>query len=179
MRLVLTMTSLVLLATLDVTFSQKQEEGLLERVTGVPDMELSNALQSKKFEGEGRLNLNQAAGSDRTAIEAKPIDARSYRETRSFLGIKNPWFGSKVVSTQPANLNSLTVPNAEKAFPTRTAAAKTSSDSGHTSPEATREVPTKPYLGKGSAQGALDPFSEAANRKLTVEDVRELLNKND
>jgi transaldolase len=44
---------------------------------------------------------------------------------------------------------------------------------------ARREQPVKvsPYLGRGSAQGSLDQISDKIDKKMTIEQVREILNK--
>ena len=104
---------------------------------------------------------------------------KSTRNVRSFLGLKNPWFGKKIYESNQASIWSKTlITNAGAEFPVK--AAKTERFYQADKKVSRREEPVKTstYLGRGSSQGRLDQISEKIDKNMTVEQVREILNKN-
>jgi hypothetical protein len=156
---------------------QEQEKGFLERLTKVPDMELANPMQKKAFKGGGALEVKAAGGLDGTFSSPGQIRAGEYRQTRRFLGINNPWFGSKIFETRTARTTATRPLDPLREFPTKPMASRTYGDSTRRVPEKT-PVPTRAYPVRGEAQGALDPIGEKARKDLSIDEVRELLNKN-
>ncbi len=104
---------------------------------------------------------------------------KSTRNVRSFLGLKNPWFGKKIYESNQATVWSKTlITNADAEFPVK--ATKTEKFYQADKKVSRREEPVKTsaYLGRGSSQGRLDEISEKIDKNMTVEQVREILNKN-
>ncbi len=155
---------------------QEQEKGFLERLTKVPDMELANPMQDRAFEGGGGLDVKDARGLDGKFSTPEEFRAGNYRQTRSFLGIKNPWFGSRVFETRTVRVDSSPTFDIAKEFATQPEASRPYIDSKREIP-ATTPVPTRAYPVRGGAQGTLDPVGEKARKDLTIDEVRELLNK--
>lgn len=190
---------IVLLAGAACCAAQQQEEGLLDRIqssrnkamqaindyysqpkpTLKRDRSLDSQFAGKKF-GEGKItNLSKKAELKRFRAESK-YASETYRTTRSFLGIKNPWFGTKVHSTESSPLLSKSlVKSLEKSYVIKDQApVEAFYQADKRAERHAREVTTKTFLGRGSAQGAIDQISEKANKEMTIEDVRTILNKN-
>jgi hypothetical protein len=106
--------------------------------------------------------------------------------TRDFYGSKSALAAEKSFGTTEANTRGkYTIPNADKPAATKTAATSDARESGIAA--ATRELPSahRPYLGKESEkvhtaldQTNLPKVSNELHELKTIEDVRELLNKN-
>jgi hypothetical protein len=169
---------LLLLLASAGSLASAQEERLIDRVTGAPDPEKASAFQDKKFESASDLKIRAAQGIDRDVSVDTSFDAGTFKQTRSFLGIKNPWFGSKVLDTKAAGLASRQVlKNVNTEVDVK----------GITEPEALLEqtqsadakapYSTKPAEVKGTAQGSIDSISNQVSKDMSVEDLRELLNK--
>ncbi len=155
--------------------AQQQEKKLLERVTR-PDMTLANPMQSRTFEGTGKLQSDKKANvSGRVGFADKTFIDDSSLKTRSFLGIKNPWFGNRVVDVRKARLEASVIPKAEAVYPVDKAEDR-KFDPGKAAVTST-EVPLRSFSPRGSAQGAIDSVSDTAKKDLTVDDIREILNK--
>jgi hypothetical protein len=96
---------------------------------------------------------------------------------KSLSGIKNPWFGRKTVETDKASLWSKTdIANANKSFAVDAAATREFYQADKKAGERLEPVPTRSTKVEPKAQGMMDKISSQKN--LTVEQVRELLNKN-
>lgn len=157
--------------------AQRQDATMLQRVTAVPDPQLVNPMQQKKFEGAPGLRLQKARGWER-AMSAAPYEARRLRPMRSFFGIRNPWLGQTVYPAAQAAIPQRGSPPAGSRPPLlRAEPVRAYPEAGQARHEAARQVAGKPFLGRGGAQGALDLISEAARRELTAEELRQLLNK--
>lgn len=158
-----------------------QEAGtkLLDRATAVPDMERVSPMQGKPFEGSRQVNLKKAGGFDQSAGVDGAFRTGSYRITRSFFGIKNPWLGSKVIDLKPANINpDFVVQNLDRAVVTKDLAdSRSALDAGKVANLRNEPVPTKAHAIAAGAQGAMDVFGEQARKEMSIEDIREILNK--
>lgn len=170
----------VLLAALSLAglaHAQKQEQKLMDRVTAIPDMKLVHPMQGRSFEGGGDLRPDRkASGFNRTAFASRSYDTESAKETRSFLGIKNPWFGPKVFDVKRARLGKHTIPKAEAVYPAEKFESRKYPQGPNTAVQA-KAVPVAAYNSRGTAQGAMDTVGEAARKELSVDDIREILNK--
>lgn len=159
-------------------FAQQDDKKLLERVLAKPDMSQINPMNEKKFDGGGFVLKKASSGASSFAYDQK-ASAEKYRGVRSFLGLKNPWFGKKIYESNPATVwsKSLFV-NAGTEFPVE--AAKTEKFYQANKKASRREEPvrTSAYLGRGSSQGRLDEISDKIDKNMTIEQVREILNKN-
>jgi len=155
--------------------AQQQEQKLLDRVTK-PDMTLANPMQTRTFEGTGDLQPDKKANvSGQVSFADKTFIADSSLKTRSFLGIKNPWFGSRVFDARKARLEASVIPKAEAVYPVDKAEDR-KYDPGKTA-VTSAEVPLRSYTPRGSAQGAIDSVSDTVKKDLTVDDIRAILNK--
>lgn len=98
--------------------------------------------------------------------------------TRRFLGIRNPWFGKKVYATDAAReLNRYVLADRDYASrPVETGAAR---DEGRSAVlrDATEADNSRAFALRGKSQGSIDA-SYPSGGALTIEEVRELLNRN-
>jgi hypothetical protein len=157
--------------------AQQDDKKLLDRATGKPDMSLINPMNDKRFQGEG-FSLGKKAADPSKFLYYQKLSAQKYHSVRSFLGVKNPWFGRVVYDSRQASLWSKSiVVNADKKVPVES--AKTQKFYQADKQAARREEPVKApaYLGRGSAQGSLDQISDKIDKNMTIEQVREILNK--
>ena len=161
-----------LLTGVSAAFAQQQEARLIDRLLR-PDMALTNPAQNKKFNGTQPTQFEKA------------VRTQSFDQGRS--RSPKPWANDRVLTPQQfathhfragdsaANISSrsqLTKSDTVVAAPTVTVGTRVAAESSETT--AGREYPdVRPFLGKGKSQKAL----QAQNRPLTIEQVRELLNK--
>jgi hypothetical protein len=154
------------LALATMGYAQEQERKLVDRLLN-PDAKLSNSDQNKKFAG----------GSD--AIPARSFSTKGFyisekKLTKSFIADRQAstsTFSTRGYGTKPATLpvapqvKSFQTQNARevspKAYPTKTYPARDFAGN-------------RPFLGQGKSQKAL----HQQDRPLTIDEVRELLNKN-
>jgi hypothetical protein len=152
--------------------AQEQEAKLIDRLLR-PNIALENSAQNKKF------------ANNRTTVVDKPARTQSFPVVQ--IGAIKPWTGDRALSPQQfstrhfratdsaANISTrsqLTKNEAVIATPAAIARTRVASESSETTP--IREYAgIRPFLGKGKSQNAL----RAQNKPLTIEQVRELLNK--
>ena len=161
---------LLLLIAFSFARAQDQESKLVERLLK-PDMTLQNTAQNKKFIADGAsINRKATVGtfyfqeksnsrsfSNTREFSAGQFDSRSFQGTRAVSGIS---------SQQP-------IGNSQLSYSTRTARVR---DAHNADKAATSRVfaGNRPFLAQGKSQKALN----RKNAPLTIEQVRELLNKN-
>jgi len=154
-----------LLALATASFAQEQERKLVDRLLN-PNTKLSNSDQNKKFVG----------GAD--AIPARSFSTKSFyisekKLTKSFVADRQAptsTFSTRTHTTKPATLP--TSPQV-KTFEARTRQVPSKKYPATT--YATRDFAgNRPFLGQGKSQKAL----HQQDRPLTIDQVRELLNKN-
>ncbi len=159
-------------------FAQQDEKKLLERVLAKPDMSQINPMNEKKFESGGFLAKKAAPGSSSFLYQQKASPGK-FENVRSFLGIKNPWIGRKVYDPGQENVWSKTlIQNKETAYPVESIKAGKFHEAERRASRREQPFRTSPYLAQGSAQGRLDQLSEQIDKNMTIEQVREILNKN-
>jgi hypothetical protein len=164
--------ALMTLASVPATASaQEQENKLVDRLLR-PNMSLANSSQNKKFAATGVMVHKRAPTKGFYAPE-KPL-AKSFTGERAFtpqqFAVRHFRTGDSVanISARSQLTKADTVYVAPAAQGTRAI------------PDSDRSVPTtsfagnRPFLGQGKSQKALN----AKDRPLTIEQVRELLNKN-
>jgi len=141
------------------------------------DPMLASSFGGKKFGGG---SFAPAGKSDTTAPfrYAQKFSSRKYETTRTFFGVKNPWFGRKTYNAGEASLWSKTVLEDDKKYPVEQAETKKAYQSDKTVETSRNVVETKPYLGQPTAQGSVSQIHDKITKEMTVEEVRELLNKN-
>lgn len=179
----------ILLALLACARAQEQESGMMSRLessrAGALDAmnnpkkkhpELASSLMNKSFAANNKSLANRTAGTGTFKVDKKMAAGGQYT-TRSFLGIKNPWFGAKVVTPKKADLwTKSALVNTDTKFATKTAGVKDFAGVDKKLMNRDEVSETRPFLGKGNAQGALD-LETAKAKNMTIDQVRDLLNK--
>jgi hypothetical protein len=149
-------------------FAQQEERSLIDRLLR-PDMELQNNAQGKKFtspavienRGTGTFSL-QPAPKEKQVTEPRKIVAKTY-ESRSF---ENGSRGSSSIQNREANLpGQLTTSSTNDIHETHDSHLKVADRSF---------AGERPFREQGKSQKSLD----RQNPPLTIDQVRDLLNKN-
>ena len=146
-------------------YAQEQERKLVDRLL-TPDTKLSNPDQNKKFNG-GTEAATRSASTKTFYVSEKKL-------TRNFVADRQARTSS--FSTRGYSTKSATVPTSPpmKGFETKKA-RNVSTNAYPAKKYATRDFAgNRPFLGQGKSQKAL----HAQDRPLTIDEVRELLNKN-
>jgi hypothetical protein len=164
------------IATLSIAassaFAQEQEGKLIDRLLK-PNLALENSAQNKKFANTG------------TTVFDKPARTHSFPQIQT--NAIKPWTGDRALRPQQfaarhfragdsiANISARSqLTKNDTVFTTPAAIAGTRVAPASSETAAVREYAgIRPFLGKGKSQKAL----EAQNKPLTIEQVRELLNK--
>ena len=174
MRLLLASALIAILALPVPLRAQQQERKLLDRIQR-PNMELTNPMQAKSFEGGGGVQM-KSANIGKTPYDAgKTANLKEFSEARSFLGIKNPWFGNRVFETKAAPLSGAA--NINSSFQVRDAAVGGFSASDKKARVASSDMNLQPFLIRGNSAQALDQISDKISKEMTIDDIREMLNK--
>ena len=153
-------------------FAQRQEGKLIDRLLR-PNVTLANSAQDKKFGGTQTTQFN------------KPARTKTFSQVRT--NAAKTWTGDRVLTPQQfaarhfrsgdsaadvSSRSQLTKNDTVIATPAVSAGTRVAPESSETTP--VREYAgNRPFLGKGKSQKAL----QAQNKPLTIEQVRELLNK--
>lgn len=151
--------------------AQQQEDKLIDRILR-PNLSLSNPAQDKKFEGTGTTSINKT-------FVAKSFSSDNARLTKEFAGSKS--FTSREFAAQKFSRSekaALAKANAEAAFARVQFQTEESSLVRNSSAQGkavkTSDYPDeRPFRGKGTRQDILSK----QNQPLTIEQVRDLLNK--
>ena len=155
----------VFLALATAGYAQEQERKLVDRLLS-PDTKLSNSDQNKKFNG-GTEASTRCASTKTFYVSEKKL-------TKSFVADRQA--PTSTFSTRGYTTKSATLPTAPpmKGFETKKA-RDVSTNAYSTKKYATRDFAgNRPFLGQGKSQKAL----HQQDRPLTIDEVRELLNKN-
>jgi hypothetical protein len=176
MRVLLT-TSLWLMM-MAFCYGQQQEQTLKERIDSTMDKwnaGMSSPLNGKKFNGSGSFEIKSSSDQKGSFFGGKKKFGSDSFVTREFWGLKNPWFGKKVFATENAGLWSKSlIANADTKYSVKSEPIKGFSSSKKKVDVSTEVVETKTFIPKPAAQGALD----ATKPQLSINEVREILNKN-
>lgn len=137
-------------------------------------------------------NLNQANPMGEKTFEAAPFASKEFGATRgysgvksattkefgtrSFFGIRNPWFGKKTYETQAARELTRYVLS-DKSFASRAVDTKAARDAGKRAAGVDGAVDTRDFLARGKSQKSLDN-TYPSGKSLSLDEVRELLNRN-
>jgi hypothetical protein len=161
---------LVLLVAFSFARAQDQEGKLVERLLR-PDMTLQNTTQNKKFSADG-ASINKKATVGTFYFQQKS-NSRSFSNTREFSArqfnsrsFQGAGAASGISSQQP-------IGNSQPSYSTRTARVRDAHDADKAA-TSRAFAGNRPFLGQGKSQKALN----RKNAPLTIEQVRELLNKN-
>lgn len=139
---------------------------------------LENSMNNKTFDGVGKGKFNKKSESGTFRYNQKPGPG-SYKMTRSFLGIKNPWFGTKVYAAEKADVESKSmVDDINRKFTDKQAKTSDYYQSGKAAPvQEDLRIKTDTFIAKGKTPGSTTQASERVGKEMTIEQVRDLLNK--
>ena len=150
--------------------AQEQEDKLVNRLLR-PDTTLQNSAQDKKF-------VAASIAQDRQARTGK-FNYQDKTRAKTFAGSRT--FAARDFSTHPFYSNrdipvpaGKTVLKKDLAFGTHTATNLRVATDSNKKAKSQDFAGNRPFLGKGKSQKALSQ----QNRPLTIDEVRELLNKN-
>jgi hypothetical protein len=162
----------LLLAVLCSASAQDQEKKLVDRLLK-PDMTLQNDAQNKKFVGDGSASINKRANVGTFYVHQKPR-SKNFSGTRDFATTEfysQTYRGGRTaheVSSQQ------TVANSKSAYANQTARGVSNAPQSGKKVSSRAYAGNRPFLDQGTNQKSLN----RKNEPLTIEQVRELLNKN-
>jgi hypothetical protein len=160
----------ILLTGFSSLHAQDQEGKLVNRLLR-PNTELSNADQNKKFTAD-RVSVEKRARVGTFYLQGKPV-SKTYTNTRDFSATQ---FKSNSFDSSGSG-NSLLAARSTASthkYDTPAARASVTLRDGHKETSTTNFAGNRPFLEKGKSQKAL----ERKNSPMTIDQVRELLNKN-
>jgi hypothetical protein len=162
---------LLVLVALSCVRAQDQERKLVDRLLR-PDMTLGNNAQNKKFIADG-ASINKQATVGTFYVQEKS-NSKSFSGTRDFSARQfssQSFHGTRSasgISSQQA------IGNSRSAYATRTARGVRDAPQSGKKVASRSYAGNRPFLDRGKSQKALN----RQNPPLTIEQVRELLNKN-
>jgi hypothetical protein len=164
-------TSVLLLAAASSLRAQDQERKLVDRLLR-PDMTLQSSEQKKKFVADG-TSINKKASVGTFYVEKKPnsktFSKKGEFSTRQFNS--QPFHGNRRAFE---NSSPQAVGNSRFAYPTQTAHGPRDAPQSDKKVASHAYAENRPFLDQGKSQKSLN----RQNAPLTIDQVRELLNKN-
>jgi hypothetical protein len=163
--------SVLLLATPSSLRAQDQERKLVDRLLR-PDMTLQNSEQKKKFIADG-TSINKKATVGTFYAEKKP-NLKMFSGTRDF---STRQFNSRAFHGSRStfeNSSQQTVGNSRPRYPTQSARGTRDASQSDKKVASRAYGGNRPFLDQGKSQKSLNQ----QNAPLTIDQVRELLNKN-
>ena len=163
---------LLIFAALPFVRGQEQESKLVDRLLK-PDMTLQNDAQNKKFMGDGSASINKRAMVGTFYVHQKPrsknfAGARDFSTTQFNSQTYRGGRSAYEVSSQQ------TMTNSQSAYANETARGVRNAPQSGKKVASRAYAGTRPFLGEGKSQKSLNQ----QNAPLTIDQVRELLNKN-
>jgi hypothetical protein len=162
----------LLLAALSCARAQDQERNLVDRLLR-PDLSLQNTAQNKKFIGANGASINKQATASTFYVQKKSGSKR-FSGPRDF----SAWqFNARSLhgSDHAANFSSRKqITSSKRSYSTQTARSLRDAHETGRTVDALIFAGNRPFLDQGKSQKALS----RQNPPLTIEQVRELLNKN-
>lgn len=152
--------------------AQQQEPTLMERITN-PNLNQGNPMGDKAFEAASFSAKKFSATRGYGGVKSM---ATKEFGTRSFLGIRNPWFGKRTYETQAARELTRYVLS-DKSFASKSVDVKSSHDAGRRAAGLDGAVDARAFLARGKSQKSLDN-THPTGKPLSIDEVRELLNRN-
>jgi hypothetical protein len=162
---------LSLLTALSCLRAQDQERKLVDRLLR-PDMNLQNSEQKKKFIADG-TSINKKASVGTFYVEKKS-SVKTFSGTREVSTQQfnsRPFHGSRSAFQ---NSSQQAMRNSRLAYPTQMARAPREAPQSDKKVASRAYAENRPFLDQGKSQKSLN----RQNAPLTIEQVRELLNKN-
>jgi hypothetical protein len=160
-----------LLTALSCVHAQDQERKLVDRLLR-PDMTLQNSEQKKKFIADG-TSINKKASVGTFNVEKKS-NSKSFSGTREF---STRQFNSRSFQGSRSafeNSSQQAMGNSRLAFPTQSARGARNAPQSNKKVASRAYAENRPFLDQGKSQKSLN----RQNAPLTIDQVRELLNKN-
>lgn len=151
--------------------AQVQEQGMMDRIMN-PNRDRTNPMGEKSF--HATPFAARGFQGTRSYSGVKSASTKEFR-TRSFLGIRNPWFGKKVYETQAARELTRYVLS-DKSFASKAVEVKPSRDAAKRAGGLEGAVDTRDFLVRGKSQSTLDN-TYPSGPSLSLDQVRELLNR--
>lgn len=151
-----------------------QERSMMERMFN-PDLNQANYYNGKAFNGTGRFQSKEFkshafAGSKKA--QTKTFEAHSFTTQQAAIAQKNFVDREKKAIEFPFAQSS-------KKYKTDTFETKNARESAAPYRNQDRHYPTRSSDAPAKAQGRLDAISDQITKQMTIEQVRELLNKNE
>jgi len=159
------------LTALSCLRAQEQERKLVDRLLR-PDMSLQNSEQKKKFIADG-TSINKKASVGTFYVEKKS-NSKTFSGTREFSAQQfhsRPFHGNRSAFE---NSSQQAVGNSRLAYPTQTARGPREAPQSDKKVASRAYAENRPFVDQGKSQKSLN----RQNAPLTIEQVRELLNKN-
>ena len=162
----------LLTAALCCVHAQDQEKKLLDRLLK-PDMTLQNDAQNKKFVGDGSASINKRAHVGSFYVHQKP-SSKSFSGTRDFSTTQ--FYSQTYRGGRPAHevSSQQTLTNSKAPYANQTARGVRDASQSGKKVASRAYAGNRPFLDEGKSQKSLN----RQNEPLTIEQVRELLNKN-
>ena len=163
--------SVLLVAAASCLRAQDQERKLVDRLLR-PDMTLQSTEQKKKFIADG-TSINKKASVGTFYVEKKP-NSKTFSRTPGFSTRQfnsRPYHGNRGVFE---NSSQQAVGNSRSAYPTQTARGSRNAPQSNKKVASRAYAENRPFLDQGKSQKSLN----RQNGPLTIDQVRELLNKN-
>ena len=163
---------ILLLAILCSASAQDQEKKLVDRLLK-PDMTLQNDAQNKKFIGDGSASINKRANVGTFYVRQKPR-SKNFSGTRDF---STTQFYSQTYRggrTAYETSSQQKLANSKAPYATQTASGVRDAPQSGKKVASRAYAGNRPFLDQGKSQKSLN----RQNEPLTIEQVRELLNKN-
>jgi hypothetical protein len=163
--------SVSLLTALSCLRAQDQERKLVDRLLR-PDMTLQSSEQKKKFIADG-TSINKKARADTFYVEKKS-------KSKTFLGTRE--LSTQQINSRPfrgsrsafENSPQQAVGNSRLAYPAQSARGPRDAPQSDKKMASRAYAENRPFLDQGKSQKSLN----RRNAPLTIDQVRELLNKN-
>ncbi len=153
-------------------YAQDQEKKLVDRLLK-PNMALQNDAQNKKFSGDGSASINKHANITTFFVHQKP-SSKNYSGTREFSSTQfysQTYRGGRTAYEVPSQQ---TVANSKAIYGSQTAHGVRDAPQSGKKVASRAYAGNRPFLNQGTNQKSLNRHNEP----LTIEQVRELLNKN-
>jgi len=161
----------LLTAAVCCVHAQDQEKKLLDRLLK-PDMALQNDAQNKKFGGDGSASINKRAHIGSFYVHQKP-SSKNYSGTRDFSTTQ--FYSQTYRDGRTYDVSSQqTLANSKAAYGSLTARGVRDAPQSGKKVASRAYAGNRPFLNEGTNQKSLNRKTEP----LTIEQVRELLNKN-
>jgi hypothetical protein len=164
-------TSVLLVTAASCLWAQDQERKLVDRLLR-PDMTLQSTEQKKKFVADG-TSINKKASVRTFYVQKKP-------NSKTFL--RTPGFSTRQFNSRSyhgnrsafENSSQQAVGSSRSAYPTQTARGSRDAPQSDKKVASRAYAENRPFLDQGKSQKSLN----RQNGPLTIDQVRELLNKN-